>query len=326
MPKLNFHDINKRKIEFGVSQLLLYPRGKQGVAWNGIISISENVNGAEVVNLYADGIKYGSFRTAEKYEATIKAYMYPEEFEECDGSVQVVDGIKIGQQIRLPFDFCFRTEIQNGSGNTRLNGYKLHLIYNAIATPSERSYKTINDNPDAVEFSWNIQTNPYNIDGKRAFSSIVIDSTQIDKIKLDELETIIYGTDEIAPRIPDPIEVISTIQRLDVKRVFINIISRSGNWIWDTFNFKKDTVPIAIDRESATHIYYEPAAGTEYKLPSIAYSLISDTNEQREYLVIVIDNDDSSELAADIEKELNLVLDRKVNVNNLYYYQYHYYV
>lgn len=325
MSRVKWGDRNKRKIEMGVSKGVLYPKGKEGVAWNGLISVSESPSGGEKVDLYADNSKYCTFRTAENYEATIEAYTYPDEFAECDGSAKVLDGVLIGQQKRLSFDLCFRTEIIDAQGNERLDGYKLHLVYNATASPSERSYTTINDNPDAVVFSWDIRTVPFVAKRLKPSSKIVIDSTQTDRIKIEAIESILYGSDGVSPRMPTPDEVLGLVKRLDVKQLFMNFLSRTGLWVWDTFNFEKDTVPISIDRESERHVYLDPVEGTVYLIPSIAYTLIEEHESYRKYMVIVIDNSDSSEIAEAMEQELRLTKLGVIRVDALYYFQYYYY-
>lgn len=325
MARIKWGERNKRKIEMGVSKGVLYPKGKDGVVWNGLISVSESPSGGENVDLYADNSKYCTFRTAENYEATIEAYTYPDEFAECDGSARVLDGVTIGQQTRLSFDLCFRTEILDAEGNSRLDGYKLHLVYNATASPSERSYTTINDSPDATTFSWDIHTIPFVAKKLKPSSKIVIDSTKTDRIKLEAVESILYGGEDSSPRMPTPDEVLSLIKRLDVKQIFMNFLSRIGLWVWDTFNFEKDTVPIAIDRESERRVYLDPSAGTAYLIPSVAYTVVEEHENYRKYMVIVIDDNDSSEIAEAMEQELHLTKLEVTRVDNLYYYQYYYY-
>lgn len=326
MARVKWGEKNKRKIEMGVSKGVLYPKGKDGVVWNGLTSISESPSGGESIDLYADNSKYCTFRTAENYEATIEAYTYPDEFAECDGSAKMLDGVTIGQQKRLSFDLCFRTEIIDADGNNRLDGYKIHLVYNATASPSERSYTTINDSPDAITFSWDIHTIPFVAKKMKPSSKIVIDSTKADRIKIEALESILYGTEEASPRMPSPDEVLELVQRLNVKQIFMNFLFQTGLWVWDTFNFNRDTVPIAIDREAERRVYVDPAPGTAYLVPSIAYTIIEDHEDHRKYMVIVIDSSDDSDIASDMERELNLTKLGVTKVDDLYYYQYYYYV
>lgn len=327
MAMLKWDQNGQRKVEYGLSRGVLYPRGRDGVAWNGLTAVSEKPKGGDLVSLHADNQKYATLRSFEQYEATIEAYMYPEEFAECDGSVAVADGVKIGQQKRRPFDFCYRTELLTGGDNIYEHPYKLHLVFNATASPSERNYQTMNESPDATEFSWDLQCMPFTINGHRAASSIVIDSTEVDRIKLDALEDILYGRTGEPPRMPDPDEIVQLLQRLDLHRVLVNVFSVSGNWLWDTFNFREDTVPIAIDRESERHIYYEPESGTQYIRPSIAYSLISENdNGRRKYMLVVIDTEYPSQYVTALQAQLELVGEEVIHSGDTYYYSYSLYI
>ncbi len=323
MIRLRWGAPSQRRIEYGISKGVLYPKGKTGVAWNGLTAVNEKPKGGDVVKLYADNVQYASFRSFESYEATIEAYMYPDEFGECDGSVKVADGIKIGQQKRKPFDFCFRTEIKTAADSVHDHPYKLHLVFNATALPSEVNYRTLNDSPDATKFSWDVQTMPFIINGHKGASTLVIDSTQVDRIKMEELEKILYGLGDEPPRMPDPDEVVKLLQRLDLHRLLMNVINKSGNWVWDTFNFTSDTVPIAIDRESQRHIYCEPESGTQYIKPAIAYKLINEeANGQRKYVLIVVDTSNPSSIVADLKSQLNLTGEEIIKSNDTYYYTY----
>ena len=326
MARIQFDKTNGRYIESGVSKGILFPKGKKGVVWNGLTSVSESSSGAETVDLWADNMKYASFRSIENYEATIEAYTYPEEFSECDGSAKFAKGAYIGQQTRLPFDFCYRTEVLDGNGNARNDGYKIHLIYNATASPSEKSYETINDSPDGVSLSWEISAQPFVLRGRRASSCIVIDSTKADRFKVQELEKILYGLGDGDPRMPDPDEVVDLIKRLDVSRVFVDTLSKSGNWVWDTFNFQTDSIPIAIENEAYRHIYYDPEAGTTYIQPSIAYMLVSEADEVRHYIVIVIDTHSPSELSEDLRAQLHMNAPTVTKHGDFYYYSYNLYI
>lgn len=206
--------------ETGNDRGVLYPVDTNGaytngVAWNGLTAVNETPSGAESNPLYADNIKYVDLRSAEEFGATIEAYTYPDEFAECDGSAAVLDGVYVGQQTRKKFGLCYRTTIGNDVDNAV--GYKLHLIYNASASPSEKAYATINDSPEAIEFSWDITTTPVNVsdhDGKtfKPTACITIDSRKFAttelKAKLTALEDILYGTTGKAARLPLPDEVI----------------------------------------------------------------------------------------------------------------------
>lgn len=199
MSKVIWDQTGEKIYETGVKYAVLYPivggAYSTGVAWNGITGITESPSGAEETALYADDIKYASLMSAEEFGATIEAYTYPDEFKACDGSASIADGVVIGQQERQKFGLCYRTTVGNDtSGNAY--GYKLHIIYGAGASPSEKSYSTINDSPDAITFSWEVKTTPVNVTGHKPTATIVIDSTKADATKLAALEKILYGDDD----------------------------------------------------------------------------------------------------------------------------------
>lgn len=218
MSKIVWDNAGDRLYETGVKNGVLYlPTSgvySTGVAWNGLISVTESPSGAEATALYADDIKYLSLYSTEEFGATIEAYTYPEEFAECDGSATLTKGVYIGQQSRKTFGLAYRTTLGNDTENNDY-GYKLHLIYGAMASPSEKAYSTINDSPDAITFSWEVTTTPVNVTGFKPTASIVIDSTKVDKEKLTALETILYGKDPttvggedgVDPRLPLPDEI-----------------------------------------------------------------------------------------------------------------------
>lgn len=211
MPKLTWDNTGERIFETGVKQGVLYPiqsDGKytKGVAWNGLTAVTESPSGAEATALYADDIKYLSLLSNEEFGATIEAYTYPDEFAECDGSAELATGVMIGQQKRKTFGLCYRTTIGNDvEGNDY--GYKLHLVYGCLAAPSEKGYSTINDNPDAITFSWEVSTTPVNVEGFKPTSQITIDSTKADPTKLAALEAVLYGSAETEAKLPLPDEV-----------------------------------------------------------------------------------------------------------------------
>ena len=216
MSKLVWDNAGERLYETGVQKGVLYVQGEggtypKGVAWNGLSSVSENPSGAEATAIYADDIKYLNLVSAEEYGATIEAYMYPDEFAECDGSVAVVAGVYIGQQTRKPFGFCYRSTIGNDvKGNDY--GYKLHLVYNALAAPSEKTYSSVNDSPEVDPMSWEISTTPVAVTGHKPTASMTIDSTKVDAVKLAALEAILYGAEESEARLPLPDEVINILK------------------------------------------------------------------------------------------------------------------
>ena len=211
MSKIVWDAIGEHTFETGVRNGVLYLKDAEGayskgVAWNGLTSVSESPEGAEATDLYADDIKYLSLMSAENFKATIEAYTYPVEFEECDGSATIAKGVVIGQQSRKPFGLCYRTSIGNDTDGNE-HGYKLHIVYGCQASPSEKQYSTINDSPDAVTFSWEVSTTPVNVTGKKPAATLVIDSTKADKAKLTALEAILYGSESTEPRLPLPDEI-----------------------------------------------------------------------------------------------------------------------
>lgn len=215
MAKLTWDEDGERLYETGDKMGVLYTydadkkKYNSGVAWNGLTAVTESPSGAEETALYADDIKYLSLRSAEEFGFTIEAYTYPDAWAECDGSVALAEGVMAGQQGRSKFGFCYRSTVGNDvKGNDY--GYKLHLIYGATASPSERSYATINDSPEAITFSWECSTTPVNVDGHKPIACITIDSTKADAAKLTALEKKLYGDDTNGePTLPTPQEVIA---------------------------------------------------------------------------------------------------------------------
>lgn len=218
MSKIVWDKTGERLYETGVKNGVLYLQSEgvynNGVAWNGLTAVTESPSGAEATALYADDMKYLNLYSAEEFGATIEAYTYPDEFAECDGSKELVDGVMIGQQTRKSFGLCYRTVIGNDTDG-EAHGYKLHIIYGAMASPSEKAYATINDSPEAITFSWEVTTTPVNVTGAKPTASVVIDSTKADPTKLAALEVILYGKDPttqdgndgVAPRLPLPDEL-----------------------------------------------------------------------------------------------------------------------
>ena len=211
MSKIVWDQSGQRLYETGVKMGVLYVQDAsgtypKGVAWNGLTAVNETPSGAEATPLYADDIKYLNLRSAEDFGATIEAYMYPEEFEQCDGSAELAPGVKIGQQARNAFGLCYRTVLGNDiAGNDY--GYKLHIIYGATAAPSEKSYATINDSPEAITFSWEVNCTPVEVEGFKPTASLVIDSTKVDAEKLAALEAKLYGDDNTEAMLPLPAEI-----------------------------------------------------------------------------------------------------------------------
>ena len=213
MAKIVWDEVGKRIYETGVSKGVLYVQTDEGsygkgVAWNGLTAVNESPSGAEPTPLYADDIKYLELTSAEEFWASIEAYTYPDEFEQCDGSASPADGVVIGQQPRKAFGLCYKTVKGNDVKNNDY-GYKLHLIYGAKAAPSEKAYQTINDSPEAITFSWEVTTTPVNVTGFKPTSCLTIDSTKVDAGKLKQLEDQLYGTETEEPKLLLPDEVIN---------------------------------------------------------------------------------------------------------------------
>lgn len=223
MSKLIWDGQGQKKYENGVSKGVLYKKETtgegasavtkwKGYAWNGLTGVTESPEGAEKTDLYADNIKYASFRSAETFGGTIEAYTYPDEFAPCNGEKILGGVMTIGQQSREAFGLCYRTE--QGNDESAEYGYKLHLVYNCTCSPSERAYETINDSPDAITLSWEFDSTPVNVTGNKATSIIVVDSTDFTgegAAKLTALENALYGTDNADPFLPTPDEVLSLL-------------------------------------------------------------------------------------------------------------------
>lgn len=198
MARLEWDADSKRLYEVGVDRGVLYPRNAEagkygaGVAWNGLTGVTESPSGAEPTDLYADNIKYLSMRSAETFGATIEAYTYPPEFEPCDGSASLADGVSIGQQDRVPFGLSYRTLVGNDAKGQGY-GYKIHVIYGCTASPSEKPYQTVNDSPEAITFSWEVNATPVNVTGFKPTACVVIDSTKVTPEKLQKIEDALYG-------------------------------------------------------------------------------------------------------------------------------------
>ena len=215
MAKLVWDETSKRLYETGVKNCVLYVRDElgtypKGVAWNGVTSISESPSGAESTALYADDIKYLNLISAEEFGATLEAYTYPDEFAECDGSAELTKGVMLGQQKRKTFGLAYKTTLGNDTDGNDY-GYKLHIIYGCTAKPSEKQYSSINDSPEAVTMSWEIETTPINVAGFKPTSYICIDSTKADPTKLATLEGILFGTAEAEAKLPLPDEIKTTM-------------------------------------------------------------------------------------------------------------------
>ena len=211
MSKLVWDATGERKYENGVRNGVLYVMDAsgtypKGVAWNGLTAVTESPSGAEATALYADDVKYLNLISAEEFGATVEAYTYPDEFAQCNGEASLVDGVTIGQQPRKTFGMAYRTVLGNDIENESY-GYKLHLIYGAVASPSEKAYATINDSPEAITFSWELKTTPVVVNGFKPTASLNIDSTKVNAQKLTALEDILFGSESGEPRLPLPNEI-----------------------------------------------------------------------------------------------------------------------
>lgn len=227
MSRLTWDKIGERLYETGTKKGVLYPASKdehgvtnypKGVPWNGLTAVTESPSGAEATAIYADDIKYLNIMSAEDFGATLEAYMYPEEFAECDGSKSIAAGVTIGQQKRKMFGLSYVTTLGNDvDGNDY--GYKLHIVYGCMATPSEKNYATINDSPEAITMSWEISTTPVDIPGVddngnqfKPTAIITFDSTKTDSKVMKAIEDILYGTNDAEARLPLPEEILDIIK------------------------------------------------------------------------------------------------------------------
>lgn len=210
MSKLVWDVVGERNYETGVSKGVLYPMVSgaypKGVAWSGLTTVTETASGAEATPLYADNIKYLNLMSVEELGGTIEAYTAPDEFGACDGTAELATGVSIGQQPRQTFGLAYQTILGNDTENNK-HGYKIHLIYGALASPTERSYATVNDSPEAMTMSWEFSTTPVSVTGFEPTSLVVIDSTKVDAEKLAAFEAIIYGSEDQEARLPLPNEV-----------------------------------------------------------------------------------------------------------------------
>lgn len=210
MAKLVWDQTGQKFYETGVKMGVLYVQEAgaypKGVAWNGLTAVTESPSGAEATPLYADDIKYLNLMSNEEFGGTIEAYTYPDEFKACNGEDELAPGVTIGQQSRKTFGFCYRTVLGNDTDSNEY-GYKLHLVYGALASVSEKAYASVNDSPEAITFSWEFSTTPVNVEGFKPTSIITIDSTKVDAGKLAALEAKLYGTESEEAMLPLPDEI-----------------------------------------------------------------------------------------------------------------------
>lgn len=216
MSKLTWDQVGERRYETGVDHGVLYVMGaggtyEKGVAWSGLTAINENPSGGEANPFYADNIKYLNLMSAEDYGFSIEAYTYPAEWDGCDGAAELAPGVTVGQQTRKVFGLAYRTLIGNDVDGQD-HGYKIHLVYGAQASPSQRNHNTVNDSPEPTAMSWDATTTPVEIPGAKPAAHMIIDSTKTDKEKMAKLEEILYGTEEDESRLPMPAEIIELMK------------------------------------------------------------------------------------------------------------------
>ena len=217
MAALTWDNTGEKLFETGVDHGVLYVWNSAnsaysaGVAWNGLTSFANSPEGADPTDLWADNIKYAVLRSAETFKGTIEAYMYPDEWSECDGSASPATGIHIGQQKRKSFGICYRTMVGSDADTDASTNYKIHVIYNCTASPSERTYETVNDSPNAMTFSWEITSTPVNVTGYKPTSEIVIDVWKLTSEQKLALENKLYGTENTEPTLPEPNALLSLI-------------------------------------------------------------------------------------------------------------------
>jgi hypothetical protein len=284
MAKLTWDGVGERIYETGVDHGVLYIPNAAGVyntgfSWNGLTTVTESPSGAEATALYADNIKYLNLISAEEFGGTIEAYTYPEEFGQCDGTAAPSQGVLIGQQNRKTFGLCYRTRVGNDLEGTD-HGYKLHLIYSAIAAPSEKAYATINDSPEAITFSWSISTTPVAVgtigtETYKPTASLTVDSTKVNSAALATLEDILYGTAGTDPRLPQPAEVIAlfsgTVTEVTPVQPTFNqgtntiTIPATTGVIYAIEGVTQAAGPVVITKD--TVVTASPAAG--YKFPAV---------------------------------------------------------
>lgn len=212
---ITWDEAENRRYEYGVSKGVLFPMEDSGAyaegkAWNGLINVTDNPEGADVTKLWADGIQYAGIRGAEEYHGSIEAYTYPEEFAACDGSASPIEGMYVGQQPRKKFGLSWRTEI--GNANTDTLGYKIHVAYGLSASPTEKSHDTVNDSPDAQTFNWDAEGTPVPMAGYKPTAKLEFDSTKLGAKKMKALEDLLYGSTSKASSLPSPTEILTALQ------------------------------------------------------------------------------------------------------------------
>lgn len=327
MSKLVFDAPGDRWVETGVSKGVLYVYNtdghyNDGVAWNGLISISEQPDGGEQNKIYSDNIVYASLFSPEVYKATIEAYTYPDEFMECDGTFSITRGVSLGQQKRKKFGLCYRTEVVNQNGNIDGEFYKLHIIYNLLASPSEKSYESVNDSPDAITLSWDVDAIPITAINRRYSNSIVIDTSKIYKDleymrRLQVLEKLLYGDENTPATLPSPLEVANIMNGGDmrpasIRQLLVDEFKKYKIWIWDTFNFTTMTIPEAIANEAEYRIITDYSSSLEIPIPGIGYKLILEGSDYCDYEVTINDSYTGSEVYIDTKSRFKGITLREI--------------
>jgi hypothetical protein len=226
VPKITWDDVGIRFYESGVDRGVLYVGANPGVSWSGLVSVSESVSGGEAKPFFFEGIKYLNYSSPEDFEATIEAFTYPDEFAECDGTQVPLGGLSITNQRRRSFGFSYRTQIGNDTNGSE-HGYKIHLVYNALAEPSARDNRSIGESADPNNFSWKITTRPVIVENFRRTSHIIIDSRFSAPEALAVVESIIYGSDEEAARLPTTAEVFEIFTE---NATFVVTDNGDGTW------------------------------------------------------------------------------------------------
>lgn len=256
MVQLLWDQPGEHYFETGVDHGVLYPLNTSGVAWNGLTTISVNPSGGEATPYYLDGVKYLNTLTSEEFAATIEAFTYPDEFYACDGTSFDESGLGFEQQARQPFGVSYRTKVGNDV-NGQDHGYKIHLIYNAMASPSAKTHGSIGDSVEALTFSWDITTTPILVIGRKAFSSLVIDSTKVAPGLLTDFENLLYGSGNEEPRLPSPDELVTLFNDWLPTLDFTVVDNGDGTFTVtspDTNMAFPDTGEFAITSESAVFI------------------------------------------------------------------------
>lgn len=297
MTELTWDAVGNRLYETGVKKGVLYVQDSDGsyplgVAWNGLSGITESPSGAEANPIYADDTKYLNLVSAEEFGATLEAYTYPDEFGECDGSAALATGVLIGQQARKAFGLCYKTTIGNDVDGDDY-GYKLHIIYGALAAPSEKGYQTINDSPEAITFSWELKTTPVTVTGHRPTASLVIDSTKVDETTLATLEDMLYGTAGSDPYLPLPDVIGALFAAADPDPVALSSIVPNDNAsgvaintnIVLTFNNAIAREAVVVTEDDGTIVAAAKSWDTARKILTI--NPTSDLDNSEVYLVTV---------------------------------------